>query len=240
MAIACFSIDSKLLFLVGKQHLYTEEMKIGVFDSGIGGEAIANSLRVAFPDAEILSVNDKEHVPYGNRDVSEITKLTITAIHPLLNASCNVIVIACNSATAASIETLRHMYPEQLFIGLEPMVKPACALSTSHIVAICATPATLASNRYKKLKETYAGNTMIIEPDCSNWASMIERDQIDELIIKNTISDAVEQGADIIVLACTHYHWIRETIESVADASVSVIDPTSAIVRRVKDLLESR
>lgn len=215
-------------------------MKIGVFDSGIGGEAVANSLRIAFADAEIFVVNDREHLPYGNREVSDITKLTITAIQPLLNNSCDVIVIACNSATAASIETLRQMYPEQSFIGLEPMVKPACTLSKSHVVAICATPATLASDRYKKLKESYAQDTLIIEPDCSTWASMIERDQIDEFIIKNTISDAVLQGADVIVLACTHYHWIRETIESVADDSVSVIDPSSAIVERVKELLESR
>ncbi|MEO5499240.1 MAG: aspartate/glutamate racemase family protein [Candidatus Saccharimonadales bacterium] len=212
-------------------------MKVGVFDSGIGGEAVANSLRVAFPDAEILVVNDREHLPYGNRTATDITKLTISAIQPLLDASCEVIVIACNSATATSIETLRQIYPEQLFIGLEPMVKPACALSKSHVVAICATPATLASDRYKKLKETYAQDTLVLEPDCSTWASMIERDQIDELIIKNTISDAIEQGADVIILACTHYHWIRETIESVADASVSVIDPSSAIIKRVETLL---
>ncbi len=215
-------------------------MKIGVFDSGIGGEAIANSLRIAFEDAEVLVVNDRENLPYGNRQAIEITKLTIEAIQPLLKSECDAIVIACNSATAASIDTLRKVYPEQAFIGLEPMVKPACEMTKTHVVAICATPATLTSDRYKKLKETFAKDTLVIEPDCSNWASMIERHQIDELIIKNTISDATLQGADVIVLACTHYHWIRETIESVADGSVSVIDPSSAIVNRVKQVLESR
>ena len=215
-------------------------MKIGVFDSGIGGEAIAKSLRVAFPLAEVLVVADREHFPYGKRSALDITKLTVAAIQPLMETSCDVIIIACNSATAASIETLRQIYPQQLFIGLEPMVKPACELSKSKVVVICATPATLASDRYKKLKHTYAQNTLIIEPDCSGWASMIENNQMDGLIVKNTISDALEQGADVIVLACTHYHWIRQTIESVTDASVSVLDSSSAIVKRVKELLKSR
>ncbi len=214
-------------------------MKIGVFDSGIGGEAIANSLRVAFAEAEILVVNDQAHLPYGNRSSKDITNLTNKAIQPLLQAGCQIIVIACNSATAACIESLRSKYPTQLFIGLEPMVKPACAQTKSNVISICATPATLSSERYKKLKETYAKNTLIIEPDCSTWASMIERDQIDEMIIKNTIRDIIEQGADMIVLACTHYHWIRETIESVVDSNVTVLDPSEAIVSRVKELLKT-
>lgn len=215
-------------------------MKLGIFDSGIGGEAVAESLGAAFPEAAIIVVNDREHVPYGNRGTDEVITLTDAAIQPLLDAECDIIVIACNTATAAAIETLRERYPAQTFIGLEPMVKPATTLTKSGVIAICATPATLSSARYTNLKQQYAGNAIVIEPDCSGWAHMIEHDQIDELIIKNIISDVCEQGADVIVLACTHYHWIRDIIERTAAGRATVLDPSDAIARRVSSLLESR
>src|SRR5690606_15571961 len=102
-------------------------MKLGVFDSGIGGETIAASLRIAFPKAEIEVVNDRKNVPYGSKSTEQIIILTDAAIQPLLTLSCDVIILACNSASAAAIETLRATYPEQKFIGLEPMIKPAAA-----------------------------------------------------------------------------------------------------------------
>jgi glutamate racemase len=215
-------------------------MKIGIFDSGIGGQAVAESLGQAFPDAMIVTVNDSEHLPYGNRTSEDIAQLADTALQPLLQQSCDVIVLACNTATAAAIEALRAKYPTQLFIGLEPMIKPASELTKTGVVGVCATPATLASQRYTDLKHRYAVNTIVIEPDCSDWAHMIEYDQVDELIIKNIISDVCEQGADVIVLACTHYHWIRDIIEKTAAGRATVIDPSDAIVRRVTALLESR
>lgn len=215
-------------------------MKLGIFDSGIGGEAVADMLQTAFPDTAIAVVNDREHVPYGSRSIEDVTSLTDAAIQPLLGANCDIIVIACNTATAAAIETLRDRYPNQPFIGLEPMVKPASLLTKTGVISVCATPATLASERYTDLKQRYGASTIVIEPDCSGWAHMIEHDQIDELIIKNIISDVCEQGADVIVLACTHYHWIRDIIEKTAAGRATVIDPSDAIVRRVTALLESR
>lgn len=212
-------------------------MKLGVFDSGIGGEAIATSLRRNFPEAEVVVVNDREHVPYGDRTPEDITQLTDTAIQPLLAIQCDVIVIACNSATAAAIETLRERYPTQRFIGLEPMIKPAVAATKTNVIAVCATPATLSSGRYTNLKQRFAGSTTVLEPNCSNWARMIEDDDINEHEIETTISSALSQGADVIVLACTHYHWIKETIEEIAKNHAKVIDPSDAITSRVKNLL---
>lgn len=215
-------------------------MTLGVFDSGIGGEAVAEELRNSFPQATILTANDTEHVPYGNRDTDEIIMLTNAALKPLLEHPCDIIVIACNSATAAAIEWLRKTYPDQLFIGLEPMIKPATSLSKTGVIAVCATPATLSSQRYKNLKHEYAEATFVIEPDCRNWALMIEHQKLDEIIVTQTIKDLCNQGADVIVLACTHYHWIRDIIEKTAAGRATVIDPSSAITRRVTALLESR
>lgn len=213
-------------------------MKIGIFDSGIGGEAIAESLGVTFPEADIFIVNDRKHVPYGDRTPEEITQLTDRAIQPLLNEKCDVIVIACNSATAVAIETLRARYPEQPFIGLEPMVKPAVATTKSGVIAICATPATLGSARYSRLKDKFASGITVLEPDCSSWARMIEDNELNEDHVEETISAVIDQGADVIVLACTHYHWIRKIIERTVSRRATVLDPSAAIAKRIRSLLE--
>lgn len=215
-------------------------MKLGIFDSGIGGEAVATSLAAEFPSAQIITVNDREHLPYGNRTAEDITQLTDNAIQPLLQEACDVIVIACNSATAAAIETLRERYPDQLFVGLEPTIKPAVTLTKTGVIGVCATPATLASSRYNALKNQYASSVTTLEPDCSSWAEMIEENSMNEENIEAIVNELCDQRADVIVLACTHYHWIREVIEEKAHGRATVLDPSEAIVSRVHALLEQR
>jgi len=212
-------------------------MKIGIFDSGIGGKTIAHKIQNDYPDVEILYVDDSANVPYGNREADEIIQLTDAAIQPLLLARCDVIVLACNTATAAAIETLRAKYPDTPFIGLEPMVKPASLLTKSGVIAICATPATLQSARYEKLKNEYASNVQVLEPDCSDWAFLIENSRMDAERIAEVVDSVCDAGADVIVLACTHYHWIKEEILEVVNGRAEVLDPSDAISRRVKDVL---
>ncbi len=212
-------------------------MKLGIFDSGIGGEAIAATLRSDFPTADIITVNDCANMPYGDKTPDEIIKLTDNAIKPLLTASCDIIVLACNTATALAIETLRAKYPSQKFIGIEPMVKTAAKLTKSKIVAVCTTPATLASPRYHKLVDKFGKNINIIEPDCSSWAQMIENDKINHQLIKNVVDNVCTKGADVIVLGCTHYHWIKDSIVGMSSGRAQVIEPSEAIGNRVKYLL---
>lgn len=212
-------------------------MRIGVFDSGIGGAIVAGELQKAFPDAEMLVENDHENVPYGTKTAEEITKLTDTAIQPLLRAACDVIVIACNTATAVAIDALRARYPSERFIGLEPMVKPAPSLSTSGVIAIFATPATLLSERYMNAKRLYANIVRVVEPDCSDWASLIESNEISRAHIETVVNQCIRENADVVILGCTHYHWIKEDIVTMLDGKARVLEPTDAIVRRVKELL---
>jgi glutamate racemase len=212
-------------------------MKLGVFDSGIGGEAVAAALQITFPDADIITVNDKPNLPYGDKSIQDVIRLTTIAIQPLLDASCDAIIIACNTATTLAIETLRRHYPRQKFIGIEPMIKTAAALTKTGIIAVCATPATLASSRYRELVAQYGADLDIIEPHCETWAAMIENNQINHKIIAESMNEACSQGADTIVLGCTHYHWIKEDIIAVVENRATVIEPSDAIGRRVQQLL---
>lgn len=211
-------------------------MKLGIFDSGMGGKALAASLAQALPEADILVVDDHKNVPYGSKTTEQIISLTDTAIQPLLKEGCDAIIIACNTATMAAIETLRRTYPNEKFIGLEPMVKPAAEQTKTGIIAVCATPSTLASERYRWLVDSFAKDIKIIQPDCSNWARMIESGNIDKVAIKNSVDDCLEKGADIVILGCTHYHWIKDLITEIASDRATVLEPSEAIARRVRSV----
>lgn len=210
-------------------------MNIGVFDSGIGGGAVANSLRNYFPEAKITLVNDRENLPYGDKTSHEIKHLTDAAIQSLLGS--DVIVIACNSATTAAIEFLRSKYTNQKFIGIEPMIKPALNLTKTRIIGVCATPATIGSNSYRILKDKYARNYQFIEPDCSNWAQMIENNDLNKSEITAVLDEMIARQVDVIVLGCTHYHWIKELIVEHVGPDITVLEPSEAIGRRVSSLL---
>ncbi len=214
-------------------------MKIGVFDSGKGGEAVATALATLLPDATIHSINDHAHMPYGARSADEVISLTDAALQPLLDGSYNAIVIACNTATTIAVEVLRHRYPTQHFIGIEPMVKPAVEQTKTGVIAVLATPATLASERYAALKTTYAKDVRVVEPNCAAWAEAIEYSRESILPIEATIDSLLAQHVDVIVLACTHYHWLKDRIEKYAGTSVTVLEPSDAIKNRIVSLLAS-
>jgi glutamate racemase len=213
-------------------------MKLGIFDSGIGGEAVAASLQTTFPDAQIITVNDRKNVPYGNKTPDEVVRFTTAAIQPLLQARCDIIILACNTASAVAIEPLRADYANQKFIGIEPMIKTAAALTVSNVIGVCATPGTLASHRYRNLITRFGAHLTILEPDCSDWAYMIENNQLNHQVIKETVDNMCGKGADVIVLGCTHYHWIKDFIVEVAAGRAQVIEPSEAIGRRVQALLQ--
>jgi len=209
-------------------------MKIGVFDSGKGGEFIAAGLGELLPEHEYLVVNDREHVPYGSRSDEEVTVLTLAAIQPLLAARCDIIVIACNSATMAAIATLRTTYPTVAFVGIEPMVKPAAAISKSGHIAMLATPLTLHSPRYQQLRTQYASTLTVTEPDTTGWAAHIEYDTPDSISFSE-LNDTVGNGCDVLVLACTHYLALRTRLAR-AFPNVLILEPTEAIARQITAL----
>lgn len=210
-------------------------MNIGVFDSGKGGEFVLARLQRDMPENNYQFVSDTIHLPYGNKSEEEIRTLTEFAIEPLLK-TCPIIVIACNTATAAAIDYLRGRYPSTTFVGVEPMVKPAAYATKTRTIAICATPATLDSERYQKLKLQYAPQLLVLEPDCSDWAERIEHNELDINTIGELVTGLVTQGADVISLSCTHYIGIKDLVQSMAGNGVTVLEPSEALSRRVQDI----
>jgi len=212
-------------------------MKIGVFDSGVGGLSVANAIKKALPDADVMYREDREHVPYGTRPIAEIYGFVVPIFQQLVDDGCQVIVVACNTVSTNLIEQLRAKFDVPL-VAMEPMVKPAAARTKTGIICVCATPATLASERYKFLKDSYAAGVKVLEPDCSDWASMIEAKQIDVNKIASRINEVLEQNADVIVLGCTHYHWIEQEIKTIAAGRAEVLQPEVPVIAQLKRVLK--
>ena len=209
---------------------------IGVFDSGIGGLSVANAIKNAFPDLQVVYREDSKNVPYGTKTSEQLHDLVLPILKEL-EQSCDIIVIACNTVTTTLIDVLRQEISVPL-IGLEPMIKPASQLTGTKVVAVCATPTTLASHRYQQLKKSFAKNITVIEPDCSDWSELIEKNAIAKSKIREDIEPTLIAGADVIVLGCTHYHWIEQEIAEIVGNKATILQPEPAIITRLKRLLK--
>lgn len=212
-------------------------VKIGVFDSGVGGLSVAKAIERSFPELTVVFKNDSSHVPYGIREPSEILEFIQPIFRSFIDEGCSVIVVACNTVSTTLINELREMFVVPL-IAVEPMIKPAAQLSTSKIIAVCATPTTLNSPRYAELKREFANNVEVIEPDCSDWSRLIEHNTMNEVQISQQLEPALQAGADVIVLGCTHYHWIEEEIKQIVGFRATVLQPEPAILSQLKRVLE--
>lgn len=209
---------------------------IGVFDSGAGGLSVARTIEKALPQHTVIFKNDNKHVPYGTRQPAEILAFIIPIFEALITEGCAVIVVACNTVSTTLINELRAQFRVPL-IAMEPMVKPAAQLTTSQVIAVCATPTTLASSRYADLKRQYAANLKVIEPDCADWSSLIEYNQLNQQRIIEDLQPALDAGADVIVLGCTHYHWIEADIISLTKGRVTVLQPEPAVITQLVRVL---
>ncbi len=206
-------------------------MKIGIFDTGTGGELVAKRLKKLLPQHTYTTVIDRKHAPYGNRSSEEIITLTDTAIQPLL--SCSIIILACNTATTIAIQPLRQRYPDVRFIGFEPMIKPAATLTKSRHITLLATNATKHSQRLRALISEYATGVRIDTPDTRAWAQMIDQGLADDIVL-DEVSASVADGSDVIVLGCTHYLAIKRRLQRLFP-QCRILEPTTIIAKRISD-----
>ncbi len=216
-------------------------INIGVFDSGVGGLWILKHLQAKLPDYNYIFFADQGHVPYGLRSMDEIQLFSKVITNFLINKNCKVIVIACNTASAASLLYLRQKFPEILFVGMEPAIKPAIEITHTGKIGVLATPATFQGELYSSVVERFAKDVEIFKDTCPGLVEQIENGNTDTTETKNILNKAIlpmlEKNIDTIVLGCTHYPFVIPKIKEIVGEGVNVIDPTSAIVRRVTQIL---
>ena len=214
---------------------------IGFFDSGIGGLSIWKEAVRVLPPTDTVYLSDNAFCPYGPKPPAEILERSIKITDFLLSQGCSIIVIACNTATAVSIDFLRARYGIP-FVGLEPAVKPAAMGSKNHKIGVLATHGTLRGRLYQETARRYARDTEIVVQEVRGWVERVERGEIDPTpetlaIVREQLSPLLEAHVDSLVLGCTHFPFLRKAIEQVAGPSVRLYDPASAIARRIRQLL---
>ncbi|MBQ1568327.1 MAG: glutamate racemase [Kiritimatiellae bacterium] len=230
-----------------------DKRPVGFFDSGIGGTCILRAFRELCPNERTIYLADSENCPYGNRSADEIVRLSEKNTAELLAKGCKMIVVACNTATAAAIDVLRREHPDVPFIGLEPAVKPAALKSRTGVVAVLATKGTFNGRLYNETRRKFAKNVTVIAAVADEFVAEVERlggfpvAELEgarlarlEKIVRAKIEPLVAAGADHIVLGCTHFPHLKHLIEKVAGPRVSVVDPSPAVALQARRVLEER
>jgi glutamate racemase len=217
-------------------------LPIGVFDSGVGGLSVLREIRVRLPHEDLLYVADSAHVPYGSKTQEFIVERARAISGFLLGRGAKVLVVACNTATAAAAGALRTRWPEVAIIGMEPAVKPAVAATRNGIVGILATVGTLRSSRFAALLDDFAKDVTVVTQPAPGLAEAVERgdlasEQIRTLVARFT-RPLVEAGADTIVLGCTHYPFLRPLIAASAGPAVALVETGAAVARQVERRLD--
>jgi len=222
----------------------TANAPIGIFDSGIGGLSIAQEIAKHLPHERFIYFADTAHVPYGPRDDQNIRELTAQAIEWLYRKGCKVAVVACNTASAFSLDYLREHYGDNFpIIGLVPALKPAVLQSKSKTVAVLATPATFRGQLIKDVVEKFAqpSGVTVIPVTCLDLVPFVESGAQMSAACLTTLKDilqpVVDQGADYLVLGCTHYPFLKIAIQSIFGQKLTLIDSGLAVARQTARIL---
>ena len=218
--------------------------RIGIFDSGVGGLSVLREIRKLLPGEACVYYADTANCPYGSKTRAFIIGRAVAITQLLLDRGCDIIVVACNTATAAAIATLRARFPVR-FVGIEPAVKPAALTSRTGTIGVLATASTLSSAKYRKMKETYGDKVAIAEGVGQGFVELVEAGELTgpraEAVVRASLGPLLEAGADRIALGCTHYPFLLPTLEKVAAAyavpDIRVIDPAVAVARQLAKVL---
>lgn len=215
---------------------------IGVFDSGVGGLSVLREIRRELPGEDLLYVADSGHAPYGEKSAQLIEARSIAIVEFLLSRHAKAIVVACNTATCAAIETLRARFPLPI-VAMEPAVKPAAAHTQSGVIGVLATSGTIASNNFAKLHARFGADVNILVQACPGLVEQVEAGDLfgdkTRALITQYVVPLLEQGADTLVLGCTHYPFLVPLIQEIAGPTVAIIDPAAAVARELRRRLES-
>jgi glutamate racemase len=220
-----------------------DDRPIGVFDSGVGGLSVLSAIHQLLPNESYLYFGDQKHVPYGLRSLDEVREFSEEIARFLIVLEAKVIVVACNTASAAALHSLRQEFPQVTIVGMEPAVKPAAENTSTGVVGVLATPATFQGALYSSVVERFASNVIVLQHTCPGLVQQIESGSLNDnktrAILEAALCPMLEQGIDTVVLGCTHYPFVIPIIQRIVGPDVRVIDPAPAIARQVSRLLES-
>lgn len=216
-------------------------ISIGIFDSGIGGFSILREIHRDLPYVPIQYFADQVHVPYGPRSMDEIRTFAEGITGFLLSKDAVLIVVACNTASAAALHHLRRTFSDVPFVGMEPAVKPAAQTSRTQKVAVLATPTTFEGKLFASVVERFAQNVEVVELILPGLVELIEAGEIEsqetDRILKTALDPVIADGVDTLVLACTHYPFIIPSIKKLFGSEIEVIDPAPAIAKQTRRVL---
>ena len=209
---------------------------IGVFDSGVGGLSVLREIRHLLPSADLLYVADSGHAPYGERSAAFIAARVDTIATFFHQAGVTAIVVACNTASAVAAHSLRARFDLPV-VAIEPAIKPAAQRTRSGVIGVLATPRTLRSPGIARLVDAHGRGMRVLMQACPGWVEQVERGELGgertEAMVARAIQPLLAQGADTLVLGCTHFPLLRDVIARLAGPNVELIDPAPAVAREL-------
>ena len=213
--------------------LISRHQVIGVFDSGIGGLSVLREIRNLRREFDLLYVADRARAPYGSRSLESVRDMSHQIAAWLVDRGASTIVVACNTASAAALESLRKTFDSVEFVGMEPAVKPAAAVTSSGAVGVLATEATFQGRLFRSVVTRFAGSAQIVTRSCPRWVELVELGQLEGRDVEEAVREEVEpliaDGVDLLVVGCTHFSFLIPVIERVAGEGVQIINPAPAV-----------
>ena len=217
---------------------------IGVLDSGVGGLSILREMRAQLPAEDLIYVADQAHVPYGPRTIDEVRAFTVAIARALIERGAKLIVVACNTASAAALWPLREMFPEMPFVGMEPAVKPAARDTRTGVIGVIATEATFQGELFASVVGRFAQGVQVETRACPDFVRLAEAGETDGPAARDAIRRCLlplaAAGIDQLVLGCTHFPFLKAAIQDEIGPGVTIVDPSPAVARQAGRVLDER
>jgi glutamate racemase len=217
---------------------------IGIFDSGVGGISVLRAIREQMPEESVIYFGDRGHIPYGPRPMEQIRNFSEAITEFLLEKNAKIIVVACNTASAAALKYLRERFSAVQFVGMEPAVKPAAEHTQTGKVGVLATPTTFQGALYASVVERFANGVELFQNTCPGLVQQIEEGNLGSQETRRILEDALhpmlQKNIDTVVLGCTHYPFVIPLIQKIVGNNVRVIDPAPAVAKQTERLLEAK
>ena len=211
---------------------------IAVFDSGLGGISVLRRLIQVLPEENFLYFGDSANAPYGSRPTEEIRSLTLENAEQLFSRGAKALVVACNTATSAAIDTLRERYPNRIIIGIEPALKLAVSRHPNGRILVMATDATLREKKFATLMERFGEHCEILKCPCPELVEFVERGELEgealQKVLKAELQAHLTPAPDAIVLGCTHFPFLRSAIQRVVGDSPELLDGADGTAKETK------